>query len=121
MNRLASVIAILVLVGCTQTAHHASAPPIIPFVERPASLDATMEEKVKTSVIAALPEHKSATFSDLRIVDYTDLQGGTRWVVCGTVNVVGGQSPGKQIFAYAPHTDIVRFGPGDTRPQQVCA
>lgn len=121
--RFLILLVLAALTACLQTAPKAPEASVVtvPFVERPSAVDAALEEKVKASVVATLPAGTSATLSDLRIVDYTDLQGQTRWLVCGKAKIVGGSTPGTQIMAYAPHTNIVRFGPGVTKPQEACA
>jgi hypothetical protein len=118
--RFLILLVLTALTACLQSAPEAPVPTVA-LVERPAAIDAALEEKIKASVAASLPAGSSASLSDLRIVDYIDLQNNQRWVVCGNAKIVGGPAPGAQIIAYAPHTNIVRFGPGVTKPQEACA
>jgi uncharacterized lipoprotein YbaY len=124
--RFLILLAVASLTACLQTTSRTPAPTPAPtttvaMVQRPAAIDPALEAKVKASVIASLPAGASATVSELRIVDYMDLQNNQRWVVCGKARIAGGATPGTQVIAYAPHTDIVRFGPGNTKPQEACA
>ena len=118
--RLLILLVLTGLTACLQTTPKAPVTTVA-LVPRPPAVDTALEEKVKASVVATLPAGSSATISDLRIVDYIDLQNNQRWAVCGQANIVGGATPGKQVMAYAPHTNIVRFGPGNTKPQEACA